>query len=599
MPKFTEQLKKSTSLITTLANTSMEFLLEKAKNATKKESYKYYMPRKSIIAEYDEGYGYNGLYKEKGSLVSFDVLRQISEKDMIVRAIIGKFCNRVAAFAQPQKNKYSLGFIVRPNQNFNPDQLDEKKELDETDLENIPGEGKLSPDQKKEIDSIVNFLMKTGIDSDDRPIEDRKSFETFLRLITNDRLIYNQIAIECIPTKDGKTISYFMPVNGGTIRFSSPNITKNEGLDQIILNRENFTADKEQEAARRKRIEDTDADDIKYVQVYRGQVYATFTHEDLIYRQGIPSSEIIYNGYSPGELEFLLNTVANHRIAESHNESFFRFGYANNGILNIKSDLTQEDLEGIKRAFQRQYQGSKNAFKMPIMSSKDGLEWIQTGQSNKDMEWGSWMEYLIKIITGVYGMSPAEINFDITKNSSSSLGDGGQRNEVMLRDTRNSMLRPLLRWIESIINDDLLPRFDKDLSKKYVFEFVGLEHEDKDAELTRIEKQVKNYRTINEVRKEEGLDELEFGNIILDANYLSYAQGQNISNGNKNQKVTEDNSEFDDYLNDKNEEDEIKQSIDANIKNFFGNDIKKAQDCINDLNKTPKLLKVEWYNRES
>lgn len=619
MPKITEQFKKSTSLLAGIATSSMELLLAKAKNAVKKESYKYHLPRKSIIADYDEGFGYNGLFKEKASLVSFDVLRQVAEKDMIVRAIIGKFCNRIAAFAQPQKNKYSLGFIVRPNPDYmignNSGDNSKKQELDETDLGNTPGEGKLSDEQKQEISKIINFLMKTGDENDERPIEDRKGFETFLRIITNDRLIYNQIGIECIPTKDGSSISYFVPVSGGTIRYSSPRLSENDNADQITLNRNVFFSDEGVEEARRKKIEETNPEDIRYVQVYRGQIYASFTAQEFIFRQGIPSCELIHQGYAPGELEYLLNTVANHRIAESHNESFFKFGYANNGILNIKSELTQEDLEAIKRQFQRQYQGTKNAFKMPIMSSKDGLEWIQTGQSNKDMEWSGWVEYLIKVITGVFGISPSEINFDIAKGSTNTIGDGGQRNEIMLRDTRNSMLRPLLRWIESIINDDLLPRYDTALAKKYIFEFVGLENEDKDAELNRIEKQVKNYRTINEIRKEEGLDSLKDGDIILDSNYLTYIQRNELleapqqNSGDEEDEEDEEDTEDKNNNDESNEEDdedseEIKRSIDLNLQNLLTADGKKGEVIVENLkksiakkSKTPRV-KVEWYGRD-
>jgi hypothetical protein len=151
------------------------------------------------------------------------------------------------------------------------------------------------------------------------------------------------------------------------------------------------------------------------------------------------------------------------------------------------------------------------------MAAPKGIEYIpMSSLSNKDMEWHEWMMYLIKLICSVFGVNPAEINFDISKDSAQSLGDGGKRNEVQLRDTRNSMLRPLLNWIEDVINNDLLPKYSSELSDKYIFEFVGLDALDEDQELDRIKKKVTTVYTVNEVRRELGMDDLENGDIILD-----------------------------------------------------------------------------------
>lgn len=1018
MATFIENFSAATKKVGLLIGTGIDLALAKAKSAVGTELSSRVFTRKAIVTDVDFS-GSSSLYLEKGSFVSFDVLRQLSEKDMIVAAVISKLTNRIAAFAQPQKDKYTLGFRIVPN--VEADGSKDEVRVDENDTQ-----------QKTDIANLVKFLLNTGIDDPShRPRADRYDFETFLRLIVRDRLVYNQIGIECIPTKDRKSIAYFLPVSGGSLRFVHPKaVNEASNVKGYLYDSSTGSNDDPTQKRRVAANEATEADEVMYAQVHRGQIYSVFTDEELIYRQGIPSVDLAHNGYcyapgakvllvdgstkniedvrkgdkvithtgqtksvlwdnnrsykdklylikpygmetqevtdehpilivsegsrpgkyvrfakqknpiwvkardikkgdyacvpklhysekevrinvarlisnpvviggyvfskhspllfkdetrkkstipynldvdkewawifglylgdgcvvggksirfdlgseeywiierlvafcdrynlsyrigpsygidkskkmqsvwiynsvfagiiqefcagacktkrvdprflsasrsirmallegwidadgkhmqgtksrcseisavsaspdlaygmsmimntlgylakvqkytsitgfakhkpstcynvsfpsiwnklgfdkiknkkvkdavntmyieddnyfyvkitsiktvdydglvynieveddhsfmangiathnSPGELELLINTVANHRIAELHTERFFRFGYGSNGILNIKADISDEDLQAIKRQFQRQYQGVRNSYKMPIIATKDGVEFITTSASNRDMEWGFWIEYLIKIITGVYGISPSEINFDISRGSGPTLSDSGKHNEVVLRDTRNSLLRPLLRWIESIINNEIMPRYSKDLARKYDFEFVGLDFEDQDVELGRIEKRVRTYVTVNEIREEEGKKSLgELGDIILDSVFL-----QNKSN--IEQAARDAAAEGNDPLNsaagagspdaivdelfgDDNVESAppAEDSPDAIIGELFGNDnsvnadsaqksvdatLKKvARQVKKDLTKSgPKLVKVEyWSNGE-
>lgn len=589
-----ESLSKSTKKVTTLVGAGLDFALVKARNAVKDETTKHTFQRKAIAADIDL-IGYSSTYIEKGTLVSFDMLRQIAERDMIVVATIGKLTNRVAAFAHPQEDKHSLGFHFKPNPEVNgtEDDVDDEESKDD--------------DKKKdlEVGKLVKFVMNTGTDKHEiRPRPDRMSLETFLRLIVKDRLIYNQVGIECIPTKDGESIVYFLPISGGSVRFITPQVLKQlKDPKGILYDPNTGPYGSDEQSNRLEKNEDTDMSEVVYAQVYKGQVYAVFTEKELVYKQGVPSVDLAHAGYAPGELEFLINAVANHRIAESHNERFFRFGYGSNGILNIKADVTEEDMQAIKRQFQRQYQGVRNAFKMPIMASKEGIEFINTGGTNRDMEWSSWMEYLIKIITAVYGISPSEINFDISRGTgSSSLSDGGQRNEVMLRDTRNSMLRPLLRWIESIFNDEILPRFDKDLAKKYIFEFIGLDQEDLDVELDRNKKKVTTYMTVNEIREQEGKEPLgEEGDIILDSIYYQWKAllKQQAQGGTDAPQTPDEGNE-----NSTSEAEDGKEDVDSIINDIFSDSADTAKSKLAAFKKSaaksdPKLVRVEfWGNKQ-
>ena len=282
-----------------------------------------------------------GGWREKSTIIPFEILRQIADRDMIVIAIINKLINRVASFSQQQKDRYSLGYIFRLKDR---DVKPKKKEL-------------------KEIEYLMNYFLYTGEVNDSRPKNTIKNFDTFLRLIVKDALIYNQIGIECIYNRMGE-LSYFIPVSGGSIRHAIKNLgEKYSDITQLM-----FAPAGDLERQKQVESQVKDLDKVKFCQVYKGQIVTIYTDKDLIYRQRVPSIEIFDGGYAKGELELLINTVASHRIAEAHNEVFFKQGHAGNGILNIKTEMTDEDLMGVKRMFQRQAQGVRNAHRQMIFA---------------------------------------------------------------------------------------------------------------------------------------------------------------------------------------------------------------------------------------
>lgn len=350
-----------------LANTKLDSFLTKAK-----KNIRHSQDRKAFYAE-ENSIPDQGGWIEKSSIIPFDILRQISERDMVATAIINKIVNRVAAFARPQKDRYSLGYIFRLRD-------DDQKQVKKKDIKNIK--------------QLQKYLLYTGDVTPQRRKGDIRNFDEFLRIIVRDALIYNQIAIECIYNKSNK-LSYFVPVAGGSIRYAVKDLKdKVHDFSELIFTPSNVDS-------REKQIAELNAklDQIKYVQVYKNQILTAFTEEELIYKQRVPSVEIVYAGYAPGELEWLINTIASHRIAESHNEIFFKQGHAGNGILNIKSEMTDEDLIGIRRMFQRQAQGVRNAHRQIIFAVPQGLEWHAMSQmTNRDMEFSAWMDYLIKLM---------------------------------------------------------------------------------------------------------------------------------------------------------------------------------------------------------
>ncbi|NJL53703.1 hypothetical protein HC928_00260 [bacterium] len=119
----------------------------------------------------------------------------------------------------------------------------------------------------------------------------------------------------------------------------------------------------------------------------------------------------------------------------------------------------------------------------------------------------------------VFLIDPAELNFDMHGGvQQTPLFESSQ--EWKLKASRDRGLKPMLRFIAKMINDSIVSKIDD----HFMFDFMGLD------ELTEQEKhelrkeQVATYRTLNEIRREEDLPDVEHGDIVLNPTFTTYLQ---------------------------------------------------------------------------
>jgi len=525
-------------------------------------------------------------FREKTTRIGYNTLRMISYKDSIIASVIQTRLNQVAAFSRPQKDKFSPGFCIEFK--------DKNKEIKDED--------------KQVLVDMAEYISNCGI-MEDKPRTEYCSFDTFLRRITRDRLTYDQVAVEKIfDRKD--SIHHFVPVDAATIRFASAAtkttqfpvnwpISFDEGTNQNVG--ENVVSSTPTKG-------ETKPEEPDYVQVVDGRIKRAFTANELSFRFGNPVNDIYANGYSIGELELLIGIITSHIHAENYNKLFFTQGHVNKGILHLETNIPQHKLEDFKEQFYAQTSGNINSWRTPIMASQDKINWINLTQSQRDMEFHAWMEYLIKVTCAIYQIAPNEINFDITKSSvsgNSSLFESG--NEKRLKHSQDKGLRPLLRFIEDIINEDIIDKINNNLRLR----FVGLDAETQDKEVDRHNKEVRAYKTIDEVRAENDLGPLgeeKGGHLILDPSYLQWTiqfgpSEMNISKDRQmdmmfQQQQFGEGDEQDNERESKDNEQELKDNQqenkkDNNEKESKDDKIKKSLKKSN----TTKLLKVEYWRK--
>jgi hypothetical protein len=297
---------------------------------------------------------------------------------------------------------------------------------------------------------------------------------------------------------------HFQPVDGSTIRYASPELSKYKNRDMdltadILYPEEELKALEERDALEldEQRLE---KNEYKFVQLVRGKIVRAFTEEELRVGMRNPTSDIYVNGYSISELEMLVALVTSHLQTEFYNRSYFQQGFSAKGILHIKANLNRAKLEELRRNWNHMVKGNRNSFQTPIMAGMDEVEWIPLTQSHSEMEFTMWLNYLIRMICAIYQIDPSEIGYGI-KDEGRGGGISGDNTKEKLANSKDKGFVPLMKFLADYINKNIVECIDPD----YVMEWVGLEDESDMARIARQKEEVQWKKTLNEVRAEDGL----------------------------------------------------------------------------------------------
>lgn len=416
-------------------------------------------------------------YKDKPSSLSYNILYQMSVKNSVIAAVINTRVNQVSTFTKPKRfSTDGIGFEVRLR-----------------DPQAVP-----TKEQQEVIKSLEMFLENCGYKNDN----DTDDFDTFIRKIVRDSLTYDQACFEVVPDRKGKP-AQILAVDASTIRAASEDYQ-----DNTIWSK---NPPKKNEK-------------VSWVQVIDGTVVSWFTANEMAFGVRNPRSNINLQPYGFSELEQLIQQITSHLYAEEYNSKFFSQGGTTKGIINIKSDPNgignKEQLDSFKRQWRAQVNGMAGAWKTPVLQVPQGIEYINVSQSNRDMEFNQWMNYLINIVCAVYAIDPAEINFANNGGAAGQSSVFESSQEQKLKNSKDKGLKPLLRFVETIINKFVISRF----SAEYVFSFTGLDEKSEEEKAELETKQSKVWKTVNEIRKEHGEKPIDDGDVILDASWINYHQ---------------------------------------------------------------------------
>ena len=408
-------------------------------------------------------------YRDRPSAFTYRSMEMVGRGVPVVSDVIRVRTTQVTNFCQRPEDRHSPGLKARLRDWRNQ---------------------KMTKAAEKEAALLEDVLLNTGFLHPNRP-QDGVSLKEFAAEAIADALIFDQLNFEIVPDRRGLP-SYLRMVDPSTIRLLDPVAVKGP--------KDPFA-----------------------VQVVEGSVVADFTKDELAFAVRNPRSGIRSFGYGLSEIETLVREITGFLWAMDYNRKFFTQGSATKGILNFKGTIPDKHLKAFRRQWYAMLAGVANAWKTPITNAEE-LQWINMQLSNRDMEYNSWMDFLIKIVCARYQIAPEEVNFSYG-NTNQASAMGNTSTEEKLKASKDLGLRPLVHWFFEVMNRHLIQRLNPD------FEIVpvGLDEKGVEAETELLSKQQQGFLTVNEARERNELPPLEEdqgGNVILNPTWLQFVQGK-------------------------------------------------------------------------
>jgi len=420
-------------------------------------------PKSAIIDPYMST-GANGL-RQKPTAIPYTVLRRMA-KVPAVAAIINTRLNQVARFARRPRFEGDMGFkIVLKDR-----------------------EAKMSEGQKQKAFELEEFFMTTGA----VPNAKRKdNLDKFIRKIVRDTLTMDVVAFENVGNRKG-TIAEVWAIDGATIELVASTLT---GEERELPVYEPMT-----------KAGQSIAKDIAYVQRVNGQIIAEFTEDELCFAIRNPQTDINMVDFGMSELETLIEIVTGIMNSVRYNTSYFSESHLPQGVLEIVGKYEDKHLEGFKKHWKAMTSGASGKWAVPVMALQEGqgFKFTNFKNSNRDMEFNEFLEFLFNIACAVYQIDPNEVGF----KSWTSGGSGAIKSdntEVKIDQSKDKGFVPLMQFLANTFNSEIVDRIDE----QFAFTWIGIDEQDEEQKWARYKEQIDSgVVTVAEIRKKEDMDEL-------------------------------------------------------------------------------------------
>lgn len=421
-----------------------------------------------------------------GSL-SFDTLRRMGDI-FVVRMVVNTRVEQVQNFLHFSIDEQKEGYTIRKKRSLFYEGNDTKP----------------SKEDQKKIEYIYNFLEKGGLTEKWEPFD---TFQDFVRKIVFDSLTLDQLAFEVVRNK-GWELSKYRAIDASLIRLLDSNDPR-------------FRAEFEKYRYQGYLP--------RYCMVFDGQILINPTTQEHIvfypwelgYGVRNKSTNIYKNGYGTSELETLVNIITWILYGMQYNGNLFTQGSMPKGFINVKNaNIANNTLQEFRQAWTQTMRGVQNAHRVPIINGID-LEWIDLQKGNRDMEFNDWLKFLFILTCSVYRIDPSELGFQF-KDQAQIFGQDGQRER--LNHSKDKGLKPLLIFIENIINKYIVEEIDEDF--EFAFTGIEIDDEEKQVQLDKTKLEMGAVAMQDIFQKYSGRELDEENDIIVNQIYQSAKQAQ-------------------------------------------------------------------------
>lgn len=408
-----------------------------------------------------------GETRGKPTPVPYSTLRRMSQIPAIA-AIINTRLNQVARFANRPRYKGDIGFRVTTK---NPD-------------------AKLEGELQKKARKIEEFFLKTGWEKN-RVRKD--NFDTFLRKIVRDSLTLDVVTFEKVASLKGELFEVWA-MDGATIELVINNpVGEASGYTLPVYKPETRSGMK-------------NVGEIAYVQSINGVTVAEYTEDELAFAIRNPRTDIEFTDFGMSELETLMEIVTGIVNGVRYNTSYFSHSHLPQGVMELVGKYKDTHLQAFQRHWKNLTQGAPGKWSVPVMAMEEGqgFKFTPFKNSNRDMEFNEFLEFLFNVACAVYQIDPNEVGFKSWTSGSTGMSQSDNTAEKMDASKDKGFI-PLMGFLANTFNSEIVDLIDDEL----VFEWVGLDEEDEERKMERVKSRLEaGLSTIAEERKIEDMDEI-------------------------------------------------------------------------------------------
>jgi len=212
------------------------------------------------------------------------------------------------------------------------------------------------------------------------------------------------------------------------------------------------------------------------------------------------------NIYGRSAVENLADTIQTLVYAIEHNLSYFNDNTIPPGVLGFEGsdadelDAFREQWEGQQMVQDSAGKWKKKFHNLPIVGKTPKFE--RFSLTNAELELLEGQKWWAKLVWACFGVTSVELGY--TEDSK------GLANQIVQSNVfKKRSINPLLRLEEYRINNEIISEFDFD-DIEYKYPQFDVEEETKKAALYQ-QQITAGWKSINEIRLAEGLDEVEWG----------------------------------------------------------------------------------------
>ena len=464
-------------------------ILSKSVDAVSVQQAKGYDRSKIVFSSREYSGSYDGVESKDWRRLSDSELKELSQVDPYISAIISTRVSQSAVIGRPSDSKFDKGTRIYEQDPITEDDFPEANQFEAA-----------KEKRQKQMQTVMNWVMKCGTDNEELinsafigadTTFKKCTFAEFLCAQVRNLLTFGRCATQVFRNPEGAIIM-FRPAPVETIYHVSQSeiihlSVREDSMEQSIEDAQAYNALTEEERP------------AAFVQRVDGQNINAFTDRDMQIWHFQKQALFDLDGYMLAPIEQAIYMVFTHQQTLNFLRNSFVKGLASKGILNLKAtdaagQLSDEDLDQLRREFHNFASRNDNSATTPVISGPVEVSWISLQSTPRDMEFLSTEEHIIRALCSAMLISPQEMGYGHLSQNQGSLSSSNKQEEVVRGEERG--LRMLLDTVYDGLNAIISENFP-DFEKVYRVTYVGVGEDTRDTVVARHAQELQTTATLS------------------------------------------------------------------------------------------------------